>query len=77
MHFAKLIRLMTSSVLGHQVHWLVCMAFLSFSRITLLPLNTTSGSFALLESVVRHDAGIVVKLREAGAIILEKASLSE
>jgi amidase len=53
------------------------MAFLSFSRITLLPLNTTSGSFALLESVVRHDAGIVVKLREAGAIILEKASLSE
>ncbi|KAF5727832.1 putative amidase [Tripterygium wilfordii] len=40
-------------------------------------LNTTSGSFALLGSVVPRDAGVVVKLRKAGAIILGKASLSE
>lgn len=40
-------------------------------------LNTTSGSFALLGSVVPRDAGVVKKLREAGAIILGKASLSE
>jgi amidase len=40
-------------------------------------LNTTAGSFALLGSVVPRDAGIVVKLRKAGAIILGKASLNE
>ena len=40
-------------------------------------LNTTAGSFALLGSVVPRDAGVVTKLREAGAIILGKASLSE
>ncbi|KAK3028670.1 hypothetical protein RJ639_037850 [Escallonia herrerae] len=40
-------------------------------------LNTTAGSFALLGSVVPRDAGVVVKLRKAGAIILGKASLSE
>ncbi|XP_059654021.1 probable amidase At4g34880 [Cornus florida] len=40
-------------------------------------LNTTAGSFALLGSVVARDAGVVVKLRKAGAIILGKASLSE
>ncbi|KAI3515265.1 hypothetical protein L1887_14085 [Cichorium endivia] len=40
-------------------------------------LNTTSGSFALLGSVVPRDAGIVSKLRESGAIILGKATLSE
>ncbi|PSS29501.1 Amidase [Actinidia chinensis var. chinensis] len=40
-------------------------------------LNTTSGSYALLGSVVPRDAGVVVKLRAAGAIILGKASLSE
>ncbi|GLT86108.1 hypothetical protein SLE2022_042700 [Rubroshorea leprosula] len=40
-------------------------------------LNTTSGSFALVGSVVPRDAGVVKKLREAGAIILGKASLSE
>lgn len=40
-------------------------------------LNTTAGSFALLGSVVARDAGVVMKLRKAGAIILGKASLSE
>ncbi|KAH9313682.1 hypothetical protein KI387_022309, partial [Taxus chinensis] len=40
-------------------------------------LNTTAGSFALLGSKVPRDAGVVWKLRKAGAIILGKASLSE
>jgi len=40
-------------------------------------LNTTAGSFALLGSVVPRDAGVVAKLRKAGAIILGKATLSE
>ncbi|KAL4318514.1 hypothetical protein GQ457_18G018020 [Hibiscus cannabinus] len=40
-------------------------------------LNTTAGSFALLGSVVPRDAGVVNKLRKAGAIILGKASMSE
>ncbi|KAK4562378.1 hypothetical protein RGQ29_005028 [Quercus rubra] len=40
-------------------------------------LNTTADSFALLGSVVPRDAGVVTKLRNAGAIILGKASLSE
>ncbi|CAH1433587.1 unnamed protein product [Lactuca virosa] len=40
-------------------------------------LNTTSGSFALLGSIVPRDAGIVSKLRKSGAIILGKATLSE
>lgn len=40
-------------------------------------LNTTAGSFALLGSVVPRDAGVVMKLRKAGAIILGKAGMSE
>lgn len=40
-------------------------------------LNTTAGSFSLLGSVVPHDAGVVTKLKKAGAIVLGKASLSE
>ncbi|KAB1207484.1 hypothetical protein CJ030_MR7G000721 [Morella rubra] len=40
-------------------------------------LNTTAGSYALLGSVVPRDAGVVKKLRKAGAIIIGKASLSE
>ncbi|XP_021742277.1 putative amidase C869.01 isoform X2 [Chenopodium quinoa] len=40
-------------------------------------LNTTAGSYALLGSVVPRDAGVVKRLRQAGAIILGKASLSE
>ncbi|OMO92848.1 Amidase [Corchorus olitorius] len=40
-------------------------------------LNNTAGSYALLGSVVARDAGIVKKLRKAGAVILGKATLSE
>ncbi|EOY10473.1 Amidase family protein isoform 5 [Theobroma cacao] len=40
-------------------------------------MSTTAGSLALLGSVVPRDAGVVTKLRKAGAIILGKASLSE
>ncbi|KAL4291427.1 hypothetical protein GQ457_14G004660 [Hibiscus cannabinus] len=40
-------------------------------------MNTTAGSLALLGSVVPRDAGVVSKLRQAGAIILGKASLTE
>ncbi|KAJ4716738.1 Amidase family protein [Melia azedarach] len=40
-------------------------------------MNTTAGSFALLGSIVPRDAFVVTKLRNAGAIILGKASLSE
>ncbi|XP_042382046.1 probable amidase At4g34880 [Zingiber officinale] len=41
------------------------------------PLNTTAGSFALLGSFVPQDAGVVGRLRRAGAVILGTASLSE
>jgi len=40
-------------------------------------LNTTSGSYALLGSKVPHDAHVVSKLRDAGAIIIGKTSLPE
>lgn len=40
-------------------------------------LNTTAGSYALLGSVVPRDAGVALRLRKAGAVILGKASLSE
>ncbi|GLB40037.1 putative amidase [Lyophyllum shimeji] len=40
-------------------------------------MNTTAGSFSLLGSVVPDDAGVVKRLRKAGAIILGKANLSE
>ncbi|KAE9396784.1 amidase signature enzyme [Gymnopus androsaceus JB14] len=40
-------------------------------------LNTTAGSHALLGAVVPDDAGIVKRLRQAGAIILGKANMSE
>ncbi|KAK7400038.1 hypothetical protein VNO78_11237 [Psophocarpus tetragonolobus] len=40
-------------------------------------MNTTAGSFALLGSVVPRDAGVITRLRKAGAIILGKATLSE
>ncbi|OCB88695.1 amidase signature enzyme [Sanghuangporus baumii] len=40
-------------------------------------MNTTAGSFSLLKSIVPDDAGVVKKLRAAGAIILGKANLSE
>ncbi|KAJ9189602.1 hypothetical protein P3X46_000876 [Hevea brasiliensis] len=40
-------------------------------------LNTTCGSYALLGSEVARDAGVVERLRSAGAVILGKASQSE
>ena len=40
-------------------------------------LETTAGSLALLHSRVRSDAGLVAQLRDAGAVILGKANLSE
>jgi amidase len=40
-------------------------------------MNTTAGSYSLLGSVVPRDAGVVTRLRRAGAVILGKASLSE
>ncbi|KAJ6451622.1 amidase signature enzyme [Mycena sanguinolenta] len=40
-------------------------------------MNTTAGSYALLNSVVPGDATVTAKLRKAGAIILGKTNLSE
>ncbi|HEY6567572.1 MAG TPA: amidase family protein, partial [Actinomycetota bacterium] len=40
-------------------------------------METTAGSLALVGSKVPRDAGVVTKLREAGAIILGKANMSE
>ncbi|KAL0422878.1 UNVERIFIED_CONTAM: putative amidase [Sesamum latifolium] len=40
-------------------------------------LNTTAGSYALLGAVAPRDAGVVKRLRTAGAVILGKTSMSE
>ncbi|KAJ6616359.1 amidase signature domain-containing protein [Mycena sp. CBHHK59/15] len=40
-------------------------------------MNTTAGSYALLNSVVPGDATVSAKLRQAGAIILGKTNMSE
>ncbi|CAA7270086.1 unnamed protein product [Cyclocybe aegerita] len=40
-------------------------------------MNTTAGSFSLLGSVVPEDAGVIKRLRKAGAVLLGKANLSE
>ncbi|KAJ1270211.1 hypothetical protein BS78_06G036500 [Paspalum vaginatum] len=40
-------------------------------------LNTTAGSLAMLGSVVRRDAGVVARLRRAGAVVLGKANMDE
>ncbi|KAG2754320.1 amidase signature enzyme [Suillus brevipes Sb2] len=40
-------------------------------------MNTTAGSYALLGSVVPRDAFVAAKLREAGAVFIGKANLSE
>ncbi|KAL8719089.1 MAG: hypothetical protein Q9181_008108, partial [Wetmoreana brouardii] len=40
-------------------------------------MQTTAGSWALLGSVVRRDAHIVSRLRDAGAVILGHANMSE
>jgi amidase len=41
------------------------------------PLPTTAGSLALADNITGRDAPIIARLREAGAIILGKANLSE
>jgi hypothetical protein len=38
-------------------------------------MNTTAGSYSLLGSVVPDDAGVVKRLRKAGAIILGHSDL--
>ena len=40
-------------------------------------MQTTAGSFALLDSVVPRDAFVTKQLRHAGAVVLGKANLSE
>jgi amidase len=40
-------------------------------------METTAGSWALLGSVVPRDAHVVAKLRQAGALLMGKATLSE
>jgi amidase len=40
-------------------------------------MHTTAGSIALADNISSHDAFVVKKLREAGAIILGKTNLSE
>lgn len=39
-------------------------------------MNTTAGSFSLLGSIVPDDAGVIKRLRKAGAIILGKRAVS-
>lgn len=40
-------------------------------------METTAGSWALLGSIVPRDAHVVARLREQGALLLGKATLSE
>jgi len=40
-------------------------------------LETTAGSWALMGSIVPRDAHVVSKLRQAGAVLFGKATLSE
>ena len=40
-------------------------------------METTAGSWALIGSVVPRDAHVVARLRQAGALLLGKATLSE
>ena len=41
------------------------------------PLHTTAGSLALMDSPAPHDAPLVKRLRDSGAVILGKTNLSE
>lgn len=41
------------------------------------PLHTTAGSVLLADHLAEHDAPLVARLRDAGAVILGKANLSE
>ena len=40
-------------------------------------MQTTAGSWALLASVPAHDAGVLTRLRAAGAVVLAKTNMSE
>ncbi|KAI9635123.1 amidase signature domain-containing protein [Dioszegia hungarica] len=42
-----------------------------------LGMNTSAGNFAFKESVVKEDAEVIRKLRDAGAIIIAKTNLNE
>ncbi|RPB01682.1 amidase signature enzyme [Choiromyces venosus 120613-1] len=42
-----------------------------------LGMQTTAGSFALEGSIVPDDAGVIARLRKAGAIIIGKSNMSE
>lgn len=44
---------------------------------TLDRMNNTAGSFALLGAIVSEEAPVVTKLRDAGAVILGKATMGE
>ena len=46
-------------------------------NIDATPMATTAGSLALAELRPAHDAFLVARLREAGAVVLGKANLSE
>jgi len=45
--------------------------------VTLDSMQSTSGSFALIDSRPKEEAALVTALRQAGAIILGKANLAE
>jgi hypothetical protein len=47
------------------------------AHLFLSGMNTTAGSYGLLGSIVPRDAGLVSRLRAAGAIILGKANMDE
>ncbi|PPQ68947.1 hypothetical protein CVT26_001818 [Gymnopilus dilepis] len=49
----------------------------NIATVTSEGMNTTAGSYSLLGSVVPEDAGVVKRLRKAGAVILGKASMTE
>lgn len=50
---------------------------LDFNTDVELGMNTTAGSYALLQSQAKGDAFVISKLRAAGALILGKANLDE